>query len=93
MAYTGRDAEHELNIHGAWTADDPENDDTEWVRDSYERTICRSTGGAYFNFLGDEGTERVRAAYRPAKYERLVALKRRYDPDNFFRLNQNIDPN
>jgi FAD/FMN-containing dehydrogenase len=92
MAYSGRDAEHELNIHGAWTAEDPENDDTLWVRESFERTIRHSTGGVYLNFLGDEGQERVRAAYGPIKYERLVGLKRRYDPDNFFRLNQNIDP-
>ena len=46
----------------------------------------------YVNFLMDEGQDRVRQAYGPAKYERLVALKRQYDPDNFFRLNQNISP-
>ena len=51
--------------------------------------------GVYVNYLGqeaDEGTERVKAAYGPAKYERLVALKNKYDPTNFFRLNQNIKP-
>jgi len=92
MAYSGRDAEHELNINGAWTADDTENDDTAWVRESFERMLRHSTGGVYVNFLGDEGKERVRAAYGSTKFERLVHLKRRYDPDNFFRLNQNIDP-
>jgi FAD/FMN-containing dehydrogenase len=45
----------------------------------------------YVNYLGDEGEERVRAAYG-AKYERLVALKNKYDPTNFFRMNQNIRP-
>jgi hypothetical protein len=44
----------------------------------------------YVNFLMDEGEERIRQAYGPAKYDRLKALKRTYDPDNFFRLNQNI---
>ena len=48
--------------------------------------------GAYVNFVGDEGEERIRAAYPGATWERLAALKRRYDPDNLFRLNQNISP-
>jgi FAD/FMN-containing dehydrogenase len=42
--------------------------------------------------MGDPGDARLRASYGPAKYERLVALKRRYDPSNLFRLNQNIKP-
>jgi FAD/FMN-containing dehydrogenase len=46
----------------------------------------------YVNFLMDEGEERIRHAYGDAKYERLKNLKRRYDPDNVFRLNQNIPP-
>ena len=48
--------------------------------------------GAYVNFVGDEGEERIRAAYPGATWERLAAVKRRYDPDNLFRLNQNISP-
>jgi hypothetical protein len=44
------------------------------------------------NFLDDEGQDRVRAAYGPARYRRLAALKKRWDPDNFFRCNQNIHP-
>ena len=51
-----------------------------------------STGGVYMNFLGQEGEDRVRAAYGPEKYERLVAVKTAYDPTNFFRMNQNIQP-
>ena len=42
--------------------------------------------------MGDEGAERARAAYGSVKYERLVALKDKYDPTNFFRVNQNIKP-
>ena len=48
--------------------------------------------GVYLNYISDEGEERVRSTYGPAKYDRLVALKDRYDPDNLFRLNQNIRP-
>ena len=44
------------------------------------------------NFLGDEGPERVRLAYPGATWDRLREIKRRYDPDNFFRMNQNIPP-
>jgi FAD/FMN-containing dehydrogenase len=50
------------------------------------------TGGVYVNYLGEEGEDRVRAAYGEEKYERLVALKRKWDPTNVFRLNQNIKP-
>ena len=50
-----------------------------------------TTGGVYVNYLGDEGADRVKAAYG-ANYERLVALKNKYDPANLFRLNQNIRP-
>jgi FAD/FMN-containing dehydrogenase len=48
--------------------------------------------GAYVNFLMEEGEERVRKAYGPEKYDRLKALKRRWDPENLFRVNQNISP-
>jgi Berberine and berberine like len=48
--------------------------------------------GAYVNFLGDEGEDRVRAAYPGETWDRLVAVKRRYDPTNLFRRNQNIPP-
>jgi FAD/FMN-containing dehydrogenase len=66
-----------------------------WAREFWEAMQPFSTGGVYVNYLGqeaDEGVERVQAAYGPAKYARLVALKNTYDPTNFFRLNQNIKP-
>ena len=50
-----------------------------------------SAGGAYVNFMMDEGTDRVRACYGP-NYDRLARIKASYDPDNFFRINQNIPP-
>jgi hypothetical protein len=54
--------------------------------------LRQSDQGAYVGFLGDEGERGVRAAYPGATYERLAAIKRRYDPTNLFRLNQNIAP-
>jgi FAD/FMN-containing dehydrogenase len=54
--------------------------------------LRQADAGAYVNFLGDEGPDRIRAAYPGNTWERLVAVKRRYDPDNLFRLNQNISP-
>ena len=48
--------------------------------------------GVYVNFLEDEGADRVREAYPPATYARLAAIKRRYDPTNLFRFNQNVPP-
>ena len=48
--------------------------------------------GVYDNFLGDEGEDRARAAYGPQKYDRLLDLNDRFDPTNFFRVNQNIKP-
>ena len=55
-------------------------------------TLDQGDGGAYVNFLGDEGEERIRAAYPGSTWDRLRAIKARYDPTNLFRLNQNIPP-
>ena len=66
-----------------------------WAREFWEAMQPYSTGGVYVNYLGreaDEGTERIKAAYGPEKYQRLQALKNKYDPTNLFRLNQNIRP-
>ncbi|HEY7343875.1 MAG TPA: FAD-binding oxidoreductase [Ktedonobacterales bacterium] len=63
----------------------------QWVRDYWEALHPHSAGGAYVNFLMDEGDERIRATYRD-NYDRLVAVKRQYDPTNLFNQNQNIRP-
>ncbi len=73
---------------------DPANRDriVDWTRAYWAAVHPFGAGGAYVNFLmGDEGNERVRATYRD-NLERLVDAKRRYDPENRFRINQNIDP-
>ena len=63
-----------------------------WTKSYYDALHPYSAGGAYVNFLmGDEGEGRVKATYGD-NYERLVAIKNKYDPDNFFRVNQNIKP-
>jgi len=63
-----------------------------WVT-AFAAALRRGEGGAaYVNFLGDEGEGRVREAYSGSTWERLVAIKGRYDPTNLFRLNQNIPP-
>jgi FAD/FMN-containing dehydrogenase len=92
-AFAQRDAAHDVNINAVWLAGDADADrHVQWVRDTYEALEPHSRGRAYVNFLEDEGQDRVRAAYGPAKYDRLVSLKRRYDPDNLLRRNQNISP-
>ena len=91
-AFRYRDAAYMLTIASGWEAGDDEPH-VAWTRRSWERLRPWSCGGGYVNHLAaDEGRDRVRAAYGPATWDRLVALKRRVDPSNVFHLNQNIDP-
>jgi FAD/FMN-containing dehydrogenase len=91
-AFAGRDAPFVVNVVSRWTDPAESELNMEWARLTYERLSPFATGGVYVNFLsGDEGSSRVRAAYG-SNYDRLVALKSRYDPQNIFRLNQNIEP-
>jgi hypothetical protein len=64
---------------------------TQWCKNYWEALHPNSSGGAYSNFMMDEGEDRVRASYR-SNYERLAQIKSKYDPNNFFRINQNIKP-
>ncbi len=90
-AFAHRDAPYITIIAAEWFDPAQSQAHIDWVRDLWQATRSFSTGGVYVNFLGEEGDERVRAAYGD-NYKRLVALKRQYDPSNFFRLNQNIMP-
>ena len=91
-AFEDRRATHAMTIDGVWSEPNAGAACTAWVRGFWDAVRPHSTGRVYVNFLGDEGQDRVRAAYGAAKYERLRALKRKYDPTNFFRMNQNIVP-
>ena len=82
---------YDIAILGAWTDPATAAANVQWVRDTAEATAPYATGGVYVNFLGEDGEEQVKAAYGE-HFQRLVALKRKYDPTNFFRLNQNIRP-
>jgi len=64
---------------------------TEWARNYYDALHPFGAGGAYLNFMMEEGDDRIRATYR-GNYDRLASIKAKYDPGNFFRVNQNIRP-
>jgi FAD/FMN-containing dehydrogenase len=91
-AFPHRKAPHLLNIAARWT--DPAESDihVSWARELHAAMTPFATGAVYVNFLGDEGHDRVRAAYGERTYRRLVELKLSYDPMNLFRINQNIPP-
>jgi len=80
-----RDAAYVLNIAGSWEKPQDDAVNMQWARDAFEAMRECSTGGTYVNFLTEEeGRDRIEAAYGMATLERLAALKRQYDPDNFF---------
>jgi FAD/FMN-containing dehydrogenase len=88
-----RDAAHVIGIQSQWedAADDEAN--IAWARGLWQALRRFTTGGTYVNFLTEEETDdRVREAYRAETYDRLAAVKAKYDPDNLFRSNQNIRP-
>jgi len=91
-AYPQRQAAFNVNINGVWLPGEDREPPVRWVRELYDALEPDAYGRAYVNFMGDESQDRVRAAYGPQKYARLAELKGRFDPDNVFRLNQNIHP-
>jgi FAD/FMN-containing dehydrogenase len=90
-AFNGRHAGHTFNILGATQTAEGFDEEREWAKRFWSVLEPHHTS-VYVNFLMEEGEERVREAYGAEKYDRLKALKRKYDPDNFFRINQNIPP-
>ena len=90
-AFTSRGAGHTFNLTSMTEGPEGFEEERQWTRDFWSALEPHHMG-VYVNFLMEEGEERVREAYGPAKYDRLKALKRKYDPENVFRLNQNVPP-
>jgi FAD/FMN-containing dehydrogenase len=90
-AFAYRDATFATVIVGIWPDPTDNEANIAWVRDYYAATAPLSQEGGYVNFMADDDQDRIKANYK-GNYDRLVEVKRKYDPDNLFHLNQNIKP-
>jgi FAD/FMN-containing dehydrogenase len=91
MAYSHRDTEFVMNVHGRWETAQEDERGIAWAREFFAEAAPHAAGGVYVNFMTEEETDRIGAAYG-SNYDRLVELKNKFDPENVFRLNQNIAP-
>ncbi len=90
-AFAYRDATFATVIAGMWPEPAHNEANIKWVRDYYDATAPLSESGGYINFMAGDDQDRIKANYK-GNYDRLVEVKRAYDPDNLFHLNQNIRP-
>ncbi|MCX6831754.1 MAG: FAD-binding oxidoreductase [candidate division Zixibacteria bacterium] len=90
-AYSHRNAIYVCNVHGRWETAAEDKTCIDWARGFFRDATPYATGGVYVNFLTDDEPDRIAAAYGPG-YHRLGQVKQKYDPDNLFRMNQNIRP-
>jgi hypothetical protein len=91
MAYSSRDANYVINVHGRWNSAADDQRCIAWARGFFAKSKPFASSGAYINFLTQDEADRVAFAYGQT-HQRLVELKKKYDPANFFRMNQNIKP-
>ncbi len=93
-ALGGRDANFMLSIDTSWTDSADSDRAISWTREFWDEMQHGTRGGVYLNFVsdGEDNEAMLRASYGDANYERLVDVKTKYDPENFFRLNQNVQP-
>jgi FAD/FMN-containing dehydrogenase len=91
-AYPHRNVHYVMNVHTRWS--DPSQDKTciAWARELFDKMAPHATGGVYVNFMPEDEAQRVRAGAYGGNFERLAKLKAKHDPENLFRLNQNIRP-
>ncbi|HJQ61462.1 MAG TPA: BBE domain-containing protein, partial [Burkholderiales bacterium] len=88
-AWSGRDAKFVMNVHARWDEAKQDRPCIDWARTFFAASKPYASAGAYVNFMTADESDRVAAAYG-ANYPRLASIKKRYDPDNVFRMNQNI---
>ena len=92
-AFDQRDSEYNLVIVSRWADPADRDRNVRWARETSDMASQYTNGRVYVNYIGaGESPDRVRAAFGADKYERLASIKRKYDPTNFFRVNQNILP-
>ena len=90
-AFSSRDANYNVSILGVWEDASKNDEYIAWTRMVGDELKPYSTGGAYVNYMGDEGDDAVLATYE-TNLAQLIEVKRKYDPENFFSSNQNIRP-
>lgn len=91
-AYSQRDAKFVMNVHGRWETAAEDQKCLSWAHELFDAAAPYATGGVYVNFMTQDETGRVPAAYKQEVMDRLVGLKNKWDPKNMFRMNQNIKP-
>lgn len=90
-AYAHRNAKYVLNVHGRWENPSQDKECVEWSRELFRATLPYASAGAYVNFMTDDEEARISSAYG-SNFDRLAQVKKKYDPENLFHLNQNIKP-
>jgi FAD/FMN-containing dehydrogenase len=90
-AYAHRDARFVMNVHSRWETTAEDEQCLGWARAFFAAAAPYASAGAYINFMTGDETDRVKSAFG-SNHERLAWIKRKYDPDNVFRINQNIEP-
>jgi FAD/FMN-containing dehydrogenase len=92
MAFGQRKAAFNIHYLSMWADPADTDKNIKWTRDLAGAMKKYATGGVYLNFIGDEGASRIEAGFGHEKYQRLREIKKKWDPENLFRINQNIPP-